>query len=175
MVRFALALGLAVLCLGCADEPVTEIFACYSVDPALHGPGGSLRLRVFGADGRRQLYDSSLGALGPGELTHGYVQSSESGILLELEADVPVPTGSTTIVQRARVPFQRDRIVDVALRIELGCRDRSCAADTTCVGGTCLPVDVDPACLPDHGEPASSECTDPRVTRGCGSGADAGS
>lgn len=165
-------LGFALLLLsGCGEEPVTEIFACYSVDEALASARGEVRICAQTSDMERVLFGcdgSPIGQLGDGVISQGFVQSRASGVVLELSADVPGAAGGVeTVVQRAIVPFQRDRVVAVSLEIEAACRASGCPSGTTCAGGSCVSEAVDPGCLGDLGGPPVEGCTDVRVTRGC--------
>ena len=164
----AIALSfLASIACGCGGDSVTEIFVCYSVDPALSMPDGSLRVcatadpdgRVlFGCDG------SEIGRLDAPLETQGFVRRRAEGIEVELSAEIP---SMGTIAQRAHVPFQAGRIVDLSLQIDPRCASVPCPAGQTCAAGACYGEDVDPACLTDHGSPARPGCTDPRVIPGC--------
>jgi hypothetical protein len=160
------------ICAACGEIPVTEVFACYSVDPALATRNGSLRICAQTDDMARVLYGcdgSDIGSLTSGEISQGFVRSRAAGVLLRFEAQIEATGGgTTTITQRAAVPFQDDRVVDVSLRIDAACEGTGCAAGLTCVAGTCFPDAVPAECLADHLGPSRPGCDDPRVTRGCG-------
>lgn len=152
----------------CSGEDVTEVFACYSVDPALVVPGGSVGVCAVSQPDGRVLFGcdgSPIGGLDLGVQTQGYVQSRADALRIELSAEVP---GTGSITQSVQVDFQPGRIVDVSLRIESACAMRVCPSGETCVGGTCLPVTINAACLATHGQPAPEGCLDLRATRGCG-------
>jgi hypothetical protein len=165
LARAALSIALAALAAGCA--PVTEIFACYGVAPELNQPRGVLRVRAQALDGTLPLYESDIGTLLTTFASQGFVQERQDGIHITLEASIPETGGDRIVRQEARVTFQRDRIVEVSLLIEEACRTAFCGAETTCVGGVCLPLDIDPACLADRGGTPPRSCTDERVRRGC--------
>jgi hypothetical protein len=166
VVRPALAL-LVLVTSSCAGEDVTEVFACYSVDPALVVPGGSVSVCAVSEPDGRVLFGcdgSPIGGLDLGLQTQGYVRSRADALRIELAADVP---GTGAIRQTAQVEFQPDRVVDLSLRIESACAARVCPAAQTCVGGACLPEAINGECLATHGRPAPEGCLDLRVTRGC--------
>lgn len=162
--------SLALLGAACGPDPVTEILVCYSIDPAFTASGGDVRVCAQTDDGRRVLFGcdgSAVASVSDGELSQGFVKARAAGILVRLEADVTDVTGTYTITQGARVPFQADRIVEVSLRVEPACADHPCSFGETCVAGVCAPEAIDPSCLSDHGDPPRPGCTDPRVARGC--------
>lgn len=163
-------LAVALFCGACAPEPVTEILFCYSIDPAFTGSAGELRICAQTDDGRRVLFGcdgSPVGRVSDGELSQGFVQSRASGVLVRFEADVTDVTGTYTIAQGARVPFQPERVVGVSLYIEPACADHPCSFGETCAAGLCVPEAIDPSCLADHGDRPRPGCTDPRAVRGC--------
>lgn len=160
----------AALCGACGPEPVTEIYVCYSIDPAFTSSAGEVRICAQTDDGRRVLFGcdgSPVGRVSDGELSQGFVRERASGVFVELEADVTDPTGTYTIAQGARVPFQSDRVVGVSLHIEPACADHPCSFGETCAAGVCVPLPLDPACLADLGDRPRPGCSDPRVARGC--------
>ena len=166
----ALLLAVALFSGACGPDPITEILVCYSVDPAFTGSGGDVRVCAQTEDARRVLFGcdgSSVGTVSDGELSQGFVRQSASGVLVRFEADVTDVTGTYTIAQSARVPFQPDRVVAVALHIEPACADHPCSFGETCAGGVCVPEAIEPSCLADHGDRPRPGCTDPRTVRGC--------
>ncbi|MBX3248153.1 MAG: hypothetical protein KF901_13320 [Myxococcales bacterium] len=166
----ALALALAAFAASCGGE-LTEVFACYSIDPALVGPETIVRLCVTDDEGQRVFgcSDTRLSIAQTGaRLSQGIVQDRSERVAFRLQGEIPRPTGgSSSVEQQLIVPFAPGRIVDVSLHLDTRCVERTCEAGRTCVEGACVPIEVNPRCLTDHGALPRPDCDDPRLVAGC--------
>lgn len=163
---------LVALLLGsCGGDELTQLFACYAIDDALVGPDTVVRLcvtedgggRVFGCSDTRL----SIAQTG-GFVSQAIVRENADAVYLRLEGELPIPSGGTsTLTQELVVPFARDRIVDVQLRLDSRCAGRACPSGETCVEGLCAPIEVNERCLTDHGAAPRADCTDPRLVTAC--------
>jgi hypothetical protein len=54
------------------------------------------------------------------------------------------------VVRRRRLTFVDERILFLPLPLKESCNDTPCADDETCIGGACVPVDVDSSALQDY-------------------------
>jgi len=54
------------------------------------------------------------------------------------------------VIRRRRFTFVDDRIVYLPLPLKESCSDVACPLDQTCVGGSCVPMDIDATTLPDY-------------------------
>jgi hypothetical protein len=174
MTRVASAMALALLLTSCGDD-LTQLFACYAIDDALVAEDTVVRLcitedggdRVFGCSDTRLSI-----AQGGGVVSQAVVRENADAVYFRLDGEVarPASGGGTrvaTISQELLVPFADGRIVDVALRLDARCLDRTCTTGQTCVEGVCAPIEVNERCLTSHGEAPRADCTDPRVITAC--------
>jgi DNA-binding beta-propeller fold protein YncE len=61
--------------------------------------------------------------------------------------------GSTNVIsQQARLPFAAGRVLLLAVHLLRRCANMTCSSGETCRNGTCAPIDLDPATLPDYSE-----------------------
>lgn len=157
--------------LGSCGGELTEIFACYSIDESLIGPATVVRLCVTDDDGERVFgcSDTRLSIAQTGaRLSQGIVQDQSERVAFRLAGEIPRATGGTaTVEQQLVVPFSAGRIIDVSLHLDPRCVDRSCDPSQTCVEGTCVPIEVNPRCLTDHGGLPRPDCDDPRLVTSC--------
>ncbi|MCB9623156.1 MAG: hypothetical protein H6723_07390 [Sandaracinus sp.] len=160
-----------VLCASCGEPELTQLFACYGIDEGLVDADTVVRLcvtedgggRVFGCEDTRLSI-----AQNGGVVSQAIVRENADAVYLRLDGEVPRPGGGTASVsQELVVPFARDRIVDVTLRLDARCLDRECPSNETCVEGACLPIEVNARCLTEHGASPLADCTDPRLAAAC--------
>jgi hypothetical protein len=174
MTRVASTMVLALLLASCGDD-LTQLFACYAIDDALVADDTVVRLcitedgdeRVFGCSDTRL----SIAQAG-GVVSQAVVRENAEAVYFRLDGEVtrPASGGGTrvaTISQELLVPFSEGRIVDVVLRLDARCLDRTCAVGQTCVEGACAPIELNERCLTAHGDAPRADCTDPRVITAC--------
>jgi hypothetical protein len=158
---------------GCGGE-LTEIFACYTLDPSYDSDVSAVNVSARTTDDRL-LYQSAIALSSSSPSSQGFVQATADGVELRLEATIPNqpdPLGGAIpvtlyLTQTIVVDFQPGRVVDVTLSIDRRCAGVSCASGQTCVEGNCLPDGVDGACLADRGDEPPPSCMDPRVAGAC--------
>lgn len=180
MRRDALVTGAALAMLlalgGCGDGTPTQLFVCYGIDPELVAPDTVVRACVrsdegealFGCDETSVLSLGQTGAV----LSQAVVQGGAERVRISLAGEVtrPGPGGTTRTVpveQALDVPFVPGEIIDVALRLEPSCLDRTCTDGTTCIDGACVDASVNERCLTPHGMLPREGCTDPRLVAAC--------
>ena len=176
--RGLVALAVAAVLGSCGEPPLTEIFVCYAIDPALVSPSTETRICVI--DDRGEVVtgceEASRSELGSDGVTRsqGFVRADAERLTIALEGRVPWagPAGTEMrdLEQSIDLAFAEGRVIDVALRLESACLDRFCPPDQSCVAGRCKPLGVpNERCHTDHGAEPDSFCVegDPRLTRGC--------
>lgn len=162
--------ALMLLVAGCGSGSITEIFACYSIDPALVSETTVVRICVRDEEGEvvHGCGDARLSLANTGvTASQGFVQSNAQSLIFEIEAEAPVAGRTATISQSLRVPFVDGEIIDVTLHLDASCADRVCDPGETCVSGECQASEVGTRCLTPHGLEPLAECTDPRLISIC--------
>lgn len=174
----ALGLGCALAVSACEEAPVTEIFVCYQIDPSLGVVRSPLRVVALTGDGTLdggvlRLEDpdqSQLRDIRGGDVTAGWTRgdgSASNRLHFTLGAVLStLPGAPADFVQEADVPFVTDHIVSVRISLDAACRSIACGAGLTCVAGTCRPVRIERACMPDYGTAAPAAC-DERTRVAC--------
>lgn len=158
------------LLVSCGSGSVTEIFACYSIDPSLVSEDTVVRICVRDENGEivQGCGDARLSLANTGvTASQGFVRGNAERLSFELEADVMIVGRVVTFSQTLDVPFVDGEIIDVSLRLDAVCADRLCDPGSTCVAGTCEAYEVGTRCLTPHGLPPLPECTDPRLIAPC--------
>jgi len=179
LARLALVVACAALSAGCEEDPVTEVFVCYRIDPALAVVRSPLSVVAIAGDGSLdggvpRLEDPDQSQLRDGagrDVTAGWTRapgSTADRLHFRLGAVLStVPSAPPDFFQEADVPFVRDHIVSVRISLEVACRTVTCGAGMTCVAGRCRPVRVDPACMPGYGGSATGASWDERTRVAC--------
>jgi len=179
-VAFPLALACTLVASGCEETPMTEIFVCYRIDPTLSVVRTPLRVVAITGDGgldggvlRLEDMDQSqlLRDGGGGDVTAGWTRAAGSAsdrLHFTLGAVLStLPLAPPDFVQEADVPFVRDHIVSVRVSLESACRTVMCPSGQTCVAGACVPIGIEPSCMPDYGGVARGARCDARTTVAC--------
>jgi len=78
--------------------------------------------------------------------------------------------GNPLVVRKARLPFADDRVLMLRMNLLRKCayRAKPCPPGTTCTGGGCKNMDINPDDLPDWDEPAASKKQDAAVVKDAG-------
>jgi alpha-tubulin suppressor-like RCC1 family protein len=151
----------------CASKPPTAIMLGVSSEPAVPGELDRLRITVLRGEAVSfdQEYDLPDGAHVPGTLTLSPRDADDhSPLTITVRARKASSGDAWRVTRTARLGFLAERSKLLRLRLERACLDLPCSPDLTCIGGACVPPDVDPTSLPDiagtpegQGQPGNGE------------------
>jgi hypothetical protein len=132
----------------CRDAPATAVVVALSSEAAVPGEVSSVHITVM-RGGTTQLAQTVTEPI-PGTLTLDDTEHGSSSSAVEIRVAGVAADGTELVVRRARLGFVKEKTKLLRLRLERACFNVPCVeGQTTCIGGECIPADIDAATLPD--------------------------